>query len=130
MTKNPPTSEVDLVSVLEPENWERAGFTERVRAATAIYVKSGMSYPLAAYLYYVVRMALFVGGWMFFCSFTPGLGTFSNFTRLRFSAGITVDAGDKPSTSNWEDPSTGLTSRCMWSWLNAKTTSPAFTLSA
>jgi hypothetical protein len=50
-------------------------FSQRVRLATNAYVLQGLAYPLAAYLFHAVKLALFIAGWMFFCSFTPGLGS-------------------------------------------------------
>ncbi len=34
----------------------------------------GYGTPFAVYLAYAVKVALYVGGWMFFCSFSPALG--------------------------------------------------------
>jgi hypothetical protein len=51
-----------------------AGFTELVRAGCEDYVLHGIGLPIAAYVFHAVKLALFVSGWMFFCSFTPGLG--------------------------------------------------------
>ena len=50
------------------------GFTELVRAGCEGYVLEGIGLPLAAYLFHAVKLVLFVLGWMFFVSFTPGLG--------------------------------------------------------
>lgn len=35
----------------------------------------GMAFPAAAYAFHAVKLLLLVAGWMFFCSFTPGLGS-------------------------------------------------------
>jgi hypothetical protein len=50
------------------------GFTELVRAGCEDYVLKGIGLPIAAYVFHAVKLGLFVAGWMFFCSFTPGLG--------------------------------------------------------
>jgi hypothetical protein len=68
----------------DPTEWSRKDFTERVRIGTNFYVLNGIGYPLAAYLFHAVRVAVFIGGWMFFASFTPGLGTISGFTTWIF----------------------------------------------
>ncbi len=65
----------------DPAEWSKKDFTERVRIGTNLYVLQGIGYPLAAYLFHAVKLALFVAGWMFFCSFTPGLGTFVELHR-------------------------------------------------
>ena len=51
-----------------------ASFTELVRAGCEGYVRQGIGLPVAAYLFHAVKLCLFVLGWMFFVSFTPGLG--------------------------------------------------------
>ena len=57
-----------------PDTWAKKSFTDRVRMGTRAYVLGGMGIPLSAYLFHAVKLALLVGMWMFFCSFTPGLG--------------------------------------------------------
>ncbi|HXJ34329.1 MAG TPA: DUF3556 domain-containing protein [Candidatus Eisenbacteria bacterium] len=69
---------------LDPAEWERKDFTERVRIATNAYVLTGLGYPPPVYVFHAVKLALFVAGWMFFCRFTPGLGTVSGFTTWIF----------------------------------------------
>jgi Transmembrane protein of unknown function (DUF3556) len=68
----------------DPVEWSKKDFTERVRIATNFYVLNGLAYPYWVYLFHAVRLALFVAGWMFFCRYTPGLGTISNFTTWIF----------------------------------------------
>src|SRR5215475_4790197 len=68
----------------ERAEWAKKDFTERVRIATNFYVLKGLAYPYWVYLFHAVRLAIFIAGWMFFCSFTPGLGTLSNFTSWVF----------------------------------------------
>ncbi len=73
-----------LAAELDPAEWSKKDFTERVRIGTQAYVLGGIGYPPAAYVFHAAKVALFVLGWMFFCRFTPGLGTFSNFTTWIF----------------------------------------------
>src|SRR5262245_6404722 len=68
----------------EPAEWAKKDFTERVRVGTNFYVLNGLAYPYWVYLFHAVRLAIFIAGWMFFCRFTPGLGTLSNFTGWAF----------------------------------------------
>ena len=58
----------------DPDEWTRRGFGERVRLSCEAFVREGMGYPAAVYIFHAVKLGLFVLGWMFFCSFTPGLG--------------------------------------------------------
>jgi hypothetical protein len=52
----------------------KPGFSELVRSGCEAYVRMGIGLPITAYAFHGVKLCLFVGGWMFFCSFTPGLG--------------------------------------------------------
>jgi len=73
-----------VASDLDPAEWARKDFTERVRIGTNLYVLQGLDYPLAAYAFHAVKLVLLVLGWMWFCSYTPGLGTFAGFTSWIF----------------------------------------------
>jgi hypothetical protein len=46
-----------------------------VREGCEGYVQQGIGLPIPAYAFHAVKLVLFVFGWMFFCSFTPGLGS-------------------------------------------------------
>jgi hypothetical protein len=54
--------------------WARKPFAERARMACEAYAVQGWGSPLAVYLFYALKIALYVAGWWLFCSFTPGLG--------------------------------------------------------
>jgi hypothetical protein len=58
----------------DPEEWARMGFAERVRLSCRAFVQGGVGYPAAVYIFHGIKLLLFILGWMFFCSFTPGLG--------------------------------------------------------
>ena len=58
-------------AAVDPTEWSKKEFTERVRIGTNAYVLQGIGYPPAVYLFHAVKLALFVLGWLFFCSFTP-----------------------------------------------------------
>ena len=58
----------------DPAEWSRKDFTERVRLGTDAYVLGGIGFPPAAYAFHAVKLLVLLAGWMFFCSFTPGLG--------------------------------------------------------
>ena len=51
------------------------GFSELVREGCEGYVLQGIGLPIAAYVFHAVKLCLIVLAWMFFCSFTPGLGS-------------------------------------------------------
>jgi hypothetical protein len=50
-------------------------FSALVRLGCEEFVLKGIGLPLAAYLFHAVKLTLVVLGWMFFVSFTPGLGS-------------------------------------------------------
>jgi hypothetical protein len=70
----------------DPIEWEKKDFTERVRIGTNAYVLQGLAYPLPVYLFHAVRVLIFIAGWMFFTSFTPGMGSPWNVSQWFFEA--------------------------------------------
>ncbi len=82
----------------------------------------GYGTPVGVYLFYSLKMALYVGGWMFFCSFTPGMGTFANFGSWGMSSsafqkailwsmlfeGLGLGAGSGPLTGRYVPPFGGV----------------------
>src|SRR6185295_7296197 len=58
----------------DPDELSQKDFSELVRIGCEDFVIKGIGLPLAAYLFHAVKLGVFVAGWMFFCSFTPGLG--------------------------------------------------------
>ena len=63
----------------DPIEWARKPFADRARLACQGFALQGWGSPAAVYLFYAVKIALYVAGWWLFCSFTPGLGGVSNF---------------------------------------------------
>jgi hypothetical protein len=71
-------------SPFAPADWAEKDFTERVRTAADAYLLGGLGYRLTDYAFHAFKLGLFVLGWIFFCRFTPGLGTAENFTSWIF----------------------------------------------
>ncbi len=65
----------------------KQGFSELVRAGCEDYVLKGIGLPIAAYIIHAVKLSLLILAWMYFCSFTPGLGSPFNF-RSWWAEGI------------------------------------------
>ena len=63
-----------LDSEFEPEVWATKGFRERTRLSCEGFVLEGIGLPWVGYVYHGLKLALLVAGWLFFVSFTPGLG--------------------------------------------------------
>lgn len=58
----------------DPLEWIKRPFAERARMACESWALQGYGTPLAIYLVYTLKVMLYIGGWAFFCGFTPGLG--------------------------------------------------------
>jgi hypothetical protein len=84
MSNSESVDDVSDKSKYQPEEWAKLGFTERVDYVCHRYINEGMNYPLAAYGFHVVKIVLLFFGWVFFCSFTPGLGSLSNINEWAF----------------------------------------------
>jgi hypothetical protein len=54
--------------------WQKKPFPERLKMVCQAWALQGYGTPWPIYLVYLVKVALYVGGWCLFCSFTPGLG--------------------------------------------------------
>jgi hypothetical protein len=57
--------------------WEKRPFAERARMACEAWALQGYGTPLVIYIVYALKVAAYIGGWIWFCSFTPGLGNFA-----------------------------------------------------
>lgn len=68
-----------------PAEWANKDFTERLRIGTEAYLRGGLGYRLSDYAFHAVKLLLFLLGWIYFCRFTPGLGTPSNFSSWVFA---------------------------------------------
>ncbi|HEU4538676.1 MAG TPA: DUF3556 domain-containing protein, partial [Polyangiaceae bacterium] len=58
----------------DPIAWARTPFPERGRVVCEAWALQGYGTPFFAYAIHVLKVALYVGAWFFFCGFTPGLG--------------------------------------------------------
>jgi hypothetical protein len=56
------------------EQWRRKPYHDRVRMMCGHWAEYGFGSPPGAYVFYLLKMLLYVGGWMFFVSLTPGIG--------------------------------------------------------
>jgi hypothetical protein len=61
----------------DPLEWAKKPFAERARMVCEAWALQGYGTPLAIYVVHVLKIALYVGAWSWFCSFTPGLGGLS-----------------------------------------------------
>jgi hypothetical protein len=57
--------------------WERKPFPEKCRMVCEAWALQGYGSPLSALVLYGLKLGLYIGGWAYFCGFTPGLGGLS-----------------------------------------------------
>ncbi len=53
------------------EEWKKKPFHARLKMLCGSWALQGYGSPVGVYIFYVAKIALFVGGWAFFCSFSP-----------------------------------------------------------
>jgi hypothetical protein len=58
----------------DPLVWAKKPFPAKARMVCTSWAMQGYGTPLAVYLVYLLKLAFYVYGWAFFCSFTPGMG--------------------------------------------------------
>jgi hypothetical protein len=58
----------------DPLDWARRPLAERGRMVCEAWALQGYGTPLGVYALYAVKVAFYIGMWIFFCGFTPGLG--------------------------------------------------------
>jgi hypothetical protein len=58
----------------DPLAWSKKPFADRARMVCEAWAMQGYGTPFAVFVAYALKAGLYVGGWMFFCSFSPVLG--------------------------------------------------------
>ena len=58
----------------DPLAWSTKPFAERARMVCEAWAMQGYGTPAGAYLFYALKLALYVGGWVAFGSLSPALG--------------------------------------------------------
>ena len=61
----------------DPLAWVKRPFAERGRMVCEAWAMQGYGTPVGAYGLYAIKVLLYIGGWLLFCGFTPGLGRLS-----------------------------------------------------
>src|SRR5215831_19776894 len=65
----------------DPLEWLRKPFAERGRMVCEAWAMQGYGTPLGAYALHVVKIGLYVGVWILFVGFTPGMGGLGTLSR-------------------------------------------------
>ena len=58
----------------DPVAWAAAPWPVRARQVCEAWALQGYGSPPAVYAVYAVKVLLYIGGWLLFCRFTPGMG--------------------------------------------------------
>lgn len=61
----------------DPAEWAAKPFAERAKLSVQTFGLIGNGQPLATYLFYAFKLVFYWAGWVFFCSFSEGLGSFT-----------------------------------------------------
>ena len=61
----------------DPLEWARKPFAEQSQMVCRAWAMQGYGTPIAVYLVYILKIAFYIYGWVFFCRFTPGMGDLS-----------------------------------------------------
>lgn len=77
-------SATESETVFDPAEWPKKNFSERVSIAAREFILGGLNYPFAIYVFHALKVAGLFAAWVFFCSFTPGMGTWGNLGEWMF----------------------------------------------
>jgi hypothetical protein len=58
----------------DPLEWTQKPFEERSRLVCLAWAMQGYGTPVAVYIAYALKVLVYIGGWVLFCSFTPRMG--------------------------------------------------------
>jgi hypothetical protein len=58
----------------DPLDWVKKPFPERARMVCEAWALQGYGTPPLIYAVHVLKIGLYIGAWLMFCSFSPGLG--------------------------------------------------------
>ncbi|MDC0721490.1 DUF3556 domain-containing protein [Nannocystis bainbridge] len=58
----------------DPLEWATRPLPDKSRMVCRSWALQGYGTPVAVYFVYLLKVGLYVGGWIFFCGFSPGLG--------------------------------------------------------
>ena len=58
----------------DPESWDALPLPDKARLVCQAWALQGYGTPLAVYGLYVLKIGLYVGGWLAFCARSPAIG--------------------------------------------------------
>jgi hypothetical protein len=60
--------------------WLQKPFAERLKMINQAWAIQGYGSPPLVYMFYLLKIFGYIAGWVWFCSFTPGMGSWSDFS--------------------------------------------------
>lgn len=60
---------------MDPRAWRELPFHERVRQSCVAWAQQGYGTPTVGYIFYCLKVGLFIGIWLVACAYTPTLGS-------------------------------------------------------
>jgi hypothetical protein len=63
------------------DDWSRRPYAERLRLMCDAWAQQGFGAPGVAYVFYVLKIAIYIGGFLFFATRAPGVGGVGDFGR-------------------------------------------------
>lgn len=105
------------------DHWKELPFPERAKKVCQAWALQGFGAPIFAYLFYVIKLALYIWIWTVFCSFSADLGTISTISSWWFKPealgklvvwtmlleGIGFGGASGPLTARYMPPLGGIT---------------------
>jgi hypothetical protein len=64
----------------DPLEWRNMPFSERARLGCQAWAIQGYGTPLLVFVLYVLKIVFYIAMWIYFCSFSPGLGVWTSFS--------------------------------------------------
>ncbi|MBM76721.1 MAG: hypothetical protein CMK59_15040 [Proteobacteria bacterium] len=61
------------------KEWKQADFRTQIKMVCQSWAKDGYGAPLGIYIFYILKILLFIGGWWFFCTQNPSFSTDNDF---------------------------------------------------
>src|SRR5690349_11515883 len=96
----------------DPRRWVTLPLEERGRLACEGWALQGYGTPLGAYAFYLLKIGLYIGGWLFFCRGAPGLLAPIAFQKAilwsMLFEGLGLGAGSGPLTGRYLPPLGGF----------------------
>lgn len=106
----------------DPLEWEKRPFPERARMVCEAWAIQGYGSPVVIYAVYALKVLFYIGVWVAFCGFTPGLGGISTIGQWGLSPlafqkailwsmlfeGLGLGCGSGPLTGRYAPPVGGF----------------------